>query len=181
MQKSAPHATLQVITAERQQALDLLDADRTDLALGWFDGRPSHFSAELMMEENLFCVFRRDHPIVRRGSRFDIAAVLSYPHVVVSATGQRTAIFDELLKRHGLSRHALVAVTNFTAVPSLLAAIGGVVERHMGLAQPPLPLDMPQAEVGLRPGACCPQCGAAALVRSEGCDKCLECPYSKCG
>ena len=66
-------------------------------------------------------------------------------------------------------------------VPSLLAAIGGVIERHMGLAQPALPLEMPQAEAGRRPGACCPQCGAAALVRAEGCDKCLECPYSRCG
>jgi len=66
-------------------------------------------------------------------------------------------------------------------VPSLLAAIGGIVERHMGLAQLPLPLDMPEAEVTRPPAACCPQCGAAALVRAEGCDKCLECPYSKCG
>ena len=152
LQKSAPHATLQVITAERQQALDLLDSDRTDLALGWFDGKPSQFSAELMMEENLFCVFRRDHPIVRRGSRFDIAAVLSYPHVVVSATGQRTAIFDELLKRHGLARHAMVAVMNFTAVPSLLGRtdmIGvftklaaDVFQKSFGLAQRPVPLDV---------------------------------------
>ena len=152
LQKSAPRATLQVITAERQQALDLLDADRTDLALGWFDDRPSHFSAEPMMEENLFCVFRRDHPIVRRGSRFDIAEVLSYPHVVVSATGQRAAIFDELLKRHGLSRNALVAVTNFTAVPSLLGRsdmIGvftklaaDVFHASFGLAQRPVPLDV---------------------------------------
>ena len=35
----------------------------------------------------------------------------------MSATGRRTAIFDDLLLRHGLRRHALVAVTNFTAVP----------------------------------------------------------------
>jgi ribonucleoside-diphosphate reductase alpha chain len=66
-------------------------------------------------------------------------------------------------------------------VPSLLAAIGGIVERHMGLAQPPLPLDMPEPEVARPPAACCPHSGAAALVRAEGCDKCLECPYSKCG
>jgi ribonucleoside-diphosphate reductase alpha chain len=66
-------------------------------------------------------------------------------------------------------------------VPSLLAAIGGVIERHMGLDQPPLPLDLPSAEAVRAPGACCPQCGAPALIRVEGCDKCLECPYSKCG
>jgi ribonucleoside-diphosphate reductase alpha chain len=27
----------------------------------------------------------------------------------------------------------------------------------------------------------CPKCGAAALIRAEGCDKCLECGHSKCG
>ena len=73
-------------------------------------------------------------------------------------------------------------------VPSLLAAIGEVIERHMvdiGF----LPLDGKE-EVRPRrralvadgaPGAQCPKCGAAALVRQEGCDTCLACGYSKCG
>jgi ribonucleoside-diphosphate reductase alpha chain len=66
-------------------------------------------------------------------------------------------------------------------VPSLLAAIGALIERHMGLAQPVLPLELPEPERARAPGACCPQCGAPAVIRIEGCDKCLECPYSKCG
>jgi DNA-binding transcriptional LysR family regulator len=121
LRKLAPNMSLQILTADRKQALDLLDQDRTDLALGWLDEKPSHFSAEFMLAENLFCVFRRDHPILKRGVKFDIAAVLSFPHLIVSATGNRTAIFDDLLLRHRLRRRALVAVTNFTAVPHLLA------------------------------------------------------------
>ena len=67
-------------------------------------------------------------------------------------------------------------------VPSLLAAIGGVIERHMGLAQPSLPLGEPSEVVSSRlPRACCAQCGAAAMIKSEGCTTCLECGYSKCG
>lgn len=67
-------------------------------------------------------------------------------------------------------------------VPSLLAAIGGVIERHMGLAQPSLPLDEPGANAQvLGPRACCNQCGAAAVIKVEGCTKCLECGFSKCG
>jgi ribonucleoside-diphosphate reductase alpha chain len=27
----------------------------------------------------------------------------------------------------------------------------------------------------------CPKCGEAALIRSEGCDQCTNCDYSKCG
>jgi DNA-binding transcriptional LysR family regulator len=152
LQKAAPEAALHVITAERQRALELLDADRTDCALGWFDEKPAHCSAELLMEENLFCVFRRDHPILRRGKHFDIKAVLSYPHVVVSASGQGSAIFDELLKRNGLSRRALVAVTNFTAVPALLGGsdmIGvftklaaDVFQKSFGLTKRPVPLEI---------------------------------------
>ena len=68
-------------------------------------------------------------------------------------------------------------------VPSLLAAIGGVVERHMtGLAPPlevePVAVSTPAPAARL---ACCPRCGAAALVRKEGCDTCLDCGHSKCG
>ena len=68
-------------------------------------------------------------------------------------------------------------------VPSLLAAVGGVIERHMGLAQPALPLPELAGEpvASATPKAACPQCGAAALVKMEGCNTCLECGYSKCG
>lgn len=68
-------------------------------------------------------------------------------------------------------------------VPSLLAAIGGVIERHLaGLEPPPTspapdPIEQPQA-IAHR---ACPQCGAAALIKVEGCNNCLECGYSKCG
>lgn len=65
-------------------------------------------------------------------------------------------------------------------VPSLLAAIGDIVERHLGGLVPagapanafaPAERPMPQ----------CPQCGVSSLVKVEGCNNCLECGYSKCG
>lgn len=63
-------------------------------------------------------------------------------------------------------------------VPSLLAAIGDVIQRHLdsGLVQAPAVEAAPSMS---KPRAC-PKCGAAALLRSEGCDKCVECGYSKC-
>ena len=90
-----------------------------DLALGWVDEKPRHFHAEFLLDEELNCVVRAGHPIQKQ--KFNIKAVLSYPHLIVSATGGRIAIFDELLARHKLKRHGLVAVTNFTAVPEMLA------------------------------------------------------------
>jgi ribonucleoside-diphosphate reductase alpha chain len=77
-------------------------------------------------------------------------------------------------------------------VPSLLAAIGEVIERHMisiGFLPNPKaareqsePRDQRQVvnmtTTGLR---FCPKCGQPALLRTEGCDSCTSCDYSKCG
>ena len=83
-------------------------------------------------------------------------------------------------------------------VPSLLAAIGDVIERHMveiGFL-PRQGMDRAAAQIINLPGANpsagsaapalarpaqCPKCGEAALIRSEGCDQCTSCDYSKCG
>jgi len=65
-------------------------------------------------------------------------------------------------------------------VPSLLAAIGDIVERHLaGLAAAPAAPAGGAAQAGT-PMAQCPQCGALALVKVEGCNNCLDCGYSKC-
>ncbi len=83
-------------------------------------------------------------------------------------------------------------------VPSLLAAIGDVIERHMveigflpreradpGLAAKVVSLptaDPAGSSAAAQPRrAQCPKCGEAALIRSEGCDQCTRCDYSKCG
>nr|WP_247716859.1 adenosylcobalamin-dependent ribonucleoside-diphosphate reductase [Gymnodinialimonas ceratoperidinii] len=74
-------------------------------------------------------------------------------------------------------------------VPSILAAIGGVIEKHMiatgFLAGEGMGLKSdPQAEVvniGHRPGPACPSCGQYDLRMMEGCLTCGSCGHSKCG
>ena len=67
-------------------------------------------------------------------------------------------------------------------VPSLLAAIGGIIERHMtGLAGEPQMMPAPQSQPMALGTSPCPQCGATALIKVEGCNNCLDCGYSKCG
>jgi ribonucleoside-diphosphate reductase alpha chain len=93
-------------------------------------------------------------------------------------------------------------------VPSLLAAIGDVIEEHMirtgflvpesGAAAEPLRLKRDaagpggSADVGLTSpssaapgghaaGRTCPRCGNRSLYRVEGCWTCTDCTYSHCG
>ncbi len=64
-------------------------------------------------------------------------------------------------------------------VPSLLAAIGDVIQRHLDSDAVSAPAPEKPAASKPRPRFC-PKCSAGALIRAEGCDKCLECGYSKC-
>jgi ribonucleoside-diphosphate reductase alpha chain len=79
-------------------------------------------------------------------------------------------------------------------VPSLLAAIGEVIEQHLiaiGFMADPgnkreesavlalaVNAETPKPLSGLRQ---CPKCGQPGLIKSEGCDTCTSCGYSKCG
>jgi len=79
-------------------------------------------------------------------------------------------------------------------VPSLLAAIGDVIETHLiqigFLPNPVTNKSDSEAQIqvmGAPSGSGksgyqrqCPDCGEASLIRSEGCDKCTSCGYSKC-
>ena len=82
-------------------------------------------------------------------------------------------------------------------VPSLLAAIGDVIEQHMqetGFLRAEEPVrreadgsgkivslrETPREAGRDRRFRACPRCGTFALMRQEGCDSCTSCGYSKC-
>ncbi len=75
-------------------------------------------------------------------------------------------------------------------IPSILAAIGGVIERHMiaigflkgegmGLKSDPKAVAVAVGEMPRGPA--CPSCGQFGLQKIEGCMTCPNCGYSKCG
>ena len=87
-------------------------------------------------------------------------------------------------------------------VPSLLAALGGVVETHLidiGFLRSSGELTDPAEMIAINEKnnielndnvdsgghtkaifRQCPKCGHASLVHQEGCDTCMSCAYSKC-
>jgi ribonucleoside-diphosphate reductase alpha chain len=85
--------------------------------------------------------------------------------------------------------------SNGRYVPSLVAAIGDVIERHMVETGFLTPAGRLVAEAGLPavttgPGAIgqgralgplCPKCSQPGLVREAGCLSCLHCGWSRCG
>jgi hypothetical protein len=98
--------------------------------------------------------------------------------------GDVTFIVDELKSvcdpRGGYWKHGKY-------VPSIVAEIGMVVEDHLidlGLIKAE---NVEKGDVAVMHSppvdkvlAKCPKCGAPALARESGCDKCLNCSWSKC-
>ena len=83
-------------------------------------------------------------------------------------------------------------------VPSLLAAIGDIIEEHMlriGFLEPEDVPERPPSgllgfesgaaaegrEQAMAPGRPCPACGVPGLLKQEGCWVCPTCGYSHCG
>lgn len=78
-------------------------------------------------------------------------------------------------------------------VPSLLAAIGEVLEKHlmatgfMASHDHLQPDERKTAAIAAAaigdgvPAKHCPRCGSPSFIKIEGCDSCLSCGYSKCG
>ena len=75
-------------------------------------------------------------------------------------------------------------------VPSILAAIGGVIERHLiaigfiageGLGLKSDPRAVAMTADGTPRAPACPHCGAYAMRMIEGCMTCGDCGHSKCG
>jgi len=70
-------------------------------------------------------------------------------------------------------------------VPSILAAIGNILEQHMiaiGFFTAPEAAAAVPAIATERPkGQACPSCGEFTVIHADGCEKCTSCLWSRCG
>ncbi len=107
-----------------------------------------------------------------------ISAVFRRPHDSTFVVEELKAVFDP---RGG-------AWQGGRYVPSILAAIGSVIETHMheiGYLDPQGSLDLPKPEQPVEavpvPNALCPKCNSANFVKEAGCSVCKDCGHSACG
>lgn len=120
---------------------------------------PSHFAWTVGLTRMISAIFRRPHD-----SRFVVEEL--------------KAVFDP---KGG-------AWMNGQYVPSILAALGHVIERHMktiGYIESGEELTKDDTEAVIEtvaaPGATCPSCGSYNVVAQSGCLVCKDCGHSNCG
>ncbi len=104
---------------------------------------------EQVLMEHYVIGMRPGHPAL---ADFDIERWLAYPHIVVSGHGGRRGSLDDILERHGRTRHVGLVVPSFQIVPSVLLAtdlmamlpahgIAREARAQIALMPPPLPIE----------------------------------------
>jgi DNA-binding transcriptional LysR family regulator len=86
-------------------------------------------------------------------------AAARHIYVPVDGAGHVVGLIDQALARHGLSRRRSISMTQFAAVPPLIATsdfimlaphrMGALLRQRYGLATVPMPLELPLYETRL--------------------------------
>lgn len=120
LRSAAPGISITLRATDRNYAIRMIEEEAVDVAIGWFDSLPAHLDQQFAFEDRFICLGRESHPLLTEAKRPGLEDILSYPHLVVSSSGGRRAVFDTILERHGLKRTIAATLTSFTIVPELL-------------------------------------------------------------
>jgi DNA-binding transcriptional LysR family regulator len=110
-EREAPHARFTLLPMIGDDALQAVQHDQLDLALGQFRQRDVGLTREVLYLDEYALVLRRAHPQVQRSLTRKDLAKLSY--IVVSPTGAQSILTDEEFRSQGVSRRIVATVSRF--------------------------------------------------------------------
>lgn len=154
VQRAAPGVRLEAVGLGVEDISGALAAGALDLAVGFLPALGPPVRRQPLFRDPYVCLMRLGHPIkVLTKRRF-----LEASHALVSYRGGHRVI-EEALDRAGLARRIALRVPHFTVVPMILersdlvltlpSRVARVYERRGHLKWLPLPLPIPQADVGV--------------------------------
>lgn len=91
----------------------------TAMALGRISDPPDNLIVQHLTDDGLACIVRVDHPLI--GEKITKRQYEQLKHVNVLPPGRLRAGLFQALQRTGLKREVVVSVTNFLAVPEVVA------------------------------------------------------------
>lgn len=119
--KLAPGIDLRVLPANDERAIELLDRNRIDMAIGAFANAPSaQFDLEILFDSSFACVVSAAHELAGR-SAVSLQEFADLPHLLFSQDGDATGFVDAVLAKEGLSRRVAITVPHFLVAPFVLA------------------------------------------------------------
>ncbi len=112
--------------------LDELDADRVDLALGFFSRGQVHHKQRLLYRDSYVVLFNAE--LVGLTAPIGLEDYLRFPHVLTSLRETAHGVVDDALALIGRARVLAVTTPRFLVVPSLVRAAPLLATMHARLA-----------------------------------------------
>jgi DNA-binding transcriptional LysR family regulator len=118
MGAQAPRVHLELRPSGTLNLPEHLDRGDLDLALGGLAAPAERFSDLRLFENGFAAVVRRGHPASVDGT-ISLSALGTYPHLILSSTGEETDFVDAALSRHKLARRVTLRVPLLAAAATL--------------------------------------------------------------
>lgn len=95
-----------------------MEAGRVDLAIGFLPDLKSGFFQRRLFRQRYVCLFRKGHPLAKRGMTME--GFLEAEHVSIVAEGTGHGMVDATILRAGLPRRVSLHVPHFIALGHIL-------------------------------------------------------------
>jgi DNA-binding transcriptional LysR family regulator len=120
LQQEAPDITLNLIPPTECEN-ELLEHGMVDLLIQVFDeGIGDSFHKRKLMNGELACVCRMDHPLFDEFGELSLDAYLAYPHLRITLTGVGAGHSNVALQKQGQQRHVQVQSKQSALIPILM-------------------------------------------------------------
>jgi LysR family transcriptional activator of mexEF-oprN operon len=131
LRSEAPRIRLKLKSVDDLDVLSELDAGRIDMAVGVFTDGQLHHKRKLLHTDHYLCIFNND--LLGLSLPLRLEDYLSVAHALVTGSGARDVIGEELAKTSGTRRVALEA-PHLLSVPFIVRHAPLIATIHAGLA-----------------------------------------------
>ncbi len=132
--KEAPNLSLSLYHEPLPRLLELIEANRLDMAACVYDKLPPRFCSCRLFTSRHVVIVGKDHPFIQ-GS-LNLEDYLKARHIIYSSDGNRTTYVDNILKTLNLQRDVTVTVASHMAGPVIVSNSDLITTSTMELAEP---------------------------------------------
>ena len=153
--RAAPLLRVDVAPLSVDTVIGALRAGEADLAIGYLQRAEDSCVSIPLLNDQLICMVRRDHPVGRNGFTETDFNRLRYVHAGTSAPGHQ--MIDQWLADAGIRRQVAVRLGHFIAAPDVIRdtdlavifpeSLGRRFNESNDFRLMPLPFDLPTVEV----------------------------------
>lgn len=154
---AAPNVRLRTVFTAIEDTISGLASGRIDLALGFLPSLEAGIHRRKLFTQHYVCVMRAGHPV--SGEELTVDLLRQQEHLLVEYSGSGHKMLEKALIDAGARQQIRIRLPQYLSAPHFLvssdlvwcapAILAQRLAPHYALITKPLPLDLPEFEIGL--------------------------------